>query len=162
MISISTLCLSSLMFQHPSTVEYQNSKQHIMPRFPKPQKLAVPVKPPKGHFFFAGHTIARVKWWTSGPMRKLYFLLVVMIMVLQLPLWPPTPPKHPQTSPEHRTDVIIYQHGQRLRWKHDEWSAGPDILARILQSSKRVDFETFQRLYESWLPYWTLLCALHH
>ncbi|KAG9514290.1 putative hexose transporter, partial [Aureobasidium melanogenum] len=51
-----------------------------MSRFPKPHQLAVPVKPPKGHFFFAGHTIERVKWWTSGPMRKLYFLLVVMIM----------------------------------------------------------------------------------
>ncbi|TIA58889.1 putative hexose transporter [Aureobasidium pullulans] len=51
-----------------------------MPRFTKPRTLAVPVKPPKGHFFFAGHTIERVKWWTSGPMRKLYFLLVVMIM----------------------------------------------------------------------------------
>ncbi|CAD0088186.1 unnamed protein product [Aureobasidium mustum] len=50
-----------------------------MSRFPKPRKLAVPVKPPKGHFFFAGHTIERVKWWTSGPMRKLYFLLVVMV-----------------------------------------------------------------------------------
>ncbi|KAG9665037.1 putative hexose transporter, partial [Aureobasidium melanogenum] len=49
-----------------------------MSRFPKPRQLAVPVKPPKDHFFFAGHTIERVKWWTSGPMRKLYFLLVIM------------------------------------------------------------------------------------
>lgn len=68
--------------QHLSIVVYQFSKQYTMPRFPKPQKLAVPVKPPKGHFFFAGHTIERVKWWTSGPMRKLYFLMVVMIMVI--------------------------------------------------------------------------------
>ncbi|KAG9964146.1 putative hexose transporter, partial [Aureobasidium melanogenum] len=51
-----------------------------MSRFPKPRQLAIPVKPPEGNFFFAGHTIERVEWWTSGPMRKLYFLLVVMIM----------------------------------------------------------------------------------
>ncbi|THV96202.1 putative hexose transporter [Aureobasidium pullulans] len=51
-----------------------------MPQFTKPRTLAVPVKTPQGHFFFAGHTIERVKWWSSGPMRKLYFLLVVMIM----------------------------------------------------------------------------------
>ncbi|CAD0043038.1 unnamed protein product [Aureobasidium pullulans] len=51
-----------------------------MPQFTKSRTLAVPVKTPQGHFFFAGHTIERVKWWSSGPMRKLYFLLVVMIM----------------------------------------------------------------------------------
>ncbi|THX36617.1 putative hexose transporter [Aureobasidium pullulans] len=51
-----------------------------MPQFAETRTLAIPVKPPQGRFFFAGHTIERVRWWTSGPMRKLYFLLVVMIM----------------------------------------------------------------------------------
>lgn len=77
-----------------------------MPRFPKPQKLAVPVKPPKGHFFFAGHTIERVKWWTSGPMRKLYFLLVVMIMVIQLPKSTPNIPQPPPNVPQHPQTLL--------------------------------------------------------
>lgn len=35
------------------------------------QKI-VPERPPKGHFFFAGRTFPRVKWWKNGRLRKLY------------------------------------------------------------------------------------------
>lgn len=39
-----------------------------------------PVKPPKGTYIFAGHTLQRVKWWKIANMRKLYMLVVVLIM----------------------------------------------------------------------------------
>lgn len=38
-------------------------------------------KPPKGHFFFAGRTFERVKWWKRPNLRKLYFYCVILIFV---------------------------------------------------------------------------------
>lgn len=77
---VALLLLSTYTFIACSIAVFQLQYSVIMPHFTKPRTLAVPVKTPQGHFFFAGHTIERVKWWSSGPMRKLYFLLVVMIM----------------------------------------------------------------------------------
>lgn len=50
-----------------------------MPNF-KPRTIVKPVKPPSGHFFFAGHTHKRIQWWKFLPTRKLYILIVVMIL----------------------------------------------------------------------------------
>jgi hypothetical protein len=38
-----------------------------------------PVKPPKGHYFLAGRTFPRVKWWKRPNMRLLYFYIAVLI-----------------------------------------------------------------------------------
>ncbi|KAK5939703.1 hypothetical protein PMZ80_008083 [Knufia obscura] len=48
-------------------------------RRPRHSQALKPVKPPKGTFFFAGHTMQRVKWWQCSNMRKLYILIVIMI-----------------------------------------------------------------------------------
>ncbi|KAF2182032.1 hypothetical protein K469DRAFT_729146 [Zopfia rhizophila CBS 207.26] len=39
----------------------------------------VPVKPPKGHFKFAGRLFLRVPWWRMKNLRTLYFYIVVLI-----------------------------------------------------------------------------------
>jgi MFS family permease len=49
-------------------------------RPPKTMQKVVPVKPPKGHFFFAGQTFPRVKWWRLKNLRKLYAYIVILIM----------------------------------------------------------------------------------
>lgn len=38
-----------------------------------------PVKPPKGHFYFAGRTFPRLPWWKRKNMRTLYIYIVVLI-----------------------------------------------------------------------------------
>ncbi|KAJ5924933.1 hypothetical protein N7454_007572 [Penicillium verhagenii] len=37
-------------------------------------------KPPKGHFFLAGRSFPRVKWWKQRNMRMLYFYIFVLIV----------------------------------------------------------------------------------
>ncbi|KKA30546.1 hypothetical protein TD95_003631 [Thielaviopsis punctulata] len=47
-----------------------------------PPKTSVqrPPKPPKGHFFFAGQTFERVPWHKRRFMRRLYCLIVLLIL----------------------------------------------------------------------------------
>lgn len=49
-------------------------------RPPKPTQKIIPVKPPKGHFFFAGQLFPRVPWWRRKNLRKLYFYIVILIL----------------------------------------------------------------------------------
>jgi MFS family permease len=49
-------------------------------RPPKTTQKVLPVKPPKGHFFFAGRAFERVKWWKLPNLRKLYAYIVVLIL----------------------------------------------------------------------------------
>ena len=55
----------------------------MAPRLRKPptstQKI-VPLKPPSGHFFFAGRAYPRVKWWKAPNLRLLYFYIVILIL----------------------------------------------------------------------------------
>lgn len=39
-----------------------------------------PVRPPKGHFFFAGRTIPRIAWAKDKNLRRLYIYIVVLIL----------------------------------------------------------------------------------
>ncbi|KAL2074177.1 hypothetical protein VTL71DRAFT_7955 [Oculimacula yallundae] len=39
-----------------------------------------PVKPPKGHFHFAGRMFPRIKWWKDTNLRRLYIYIVVLIL----------------------------------------------------------------------------------
>lgn len=38
------------------------------------------MKPPKGHFFFAGREFARLPWWKRRNMRTLYIFIVILIL----------------------------------------------------------------------------------
>lgn len=49
-------------------------------RPPKVTQKILPVKPPKGHFFFAGRAFERVKWWKLPQLRKLYAYIVILIL----------------------------------------------------------------------------------
>ncbi|OAL00064.1 general substrate transporter [Phaeosphaeriaceae sp. SRC1lsM3a] len=49
-------------------------------RPPKTTQKVLPVKPPKGHFFFAGRAFERVKWWKLPQLRKLYAYIVILIL----------------------------------------------------------------------------------
>ena len=49
-------------------------------RPPKTTQKIVPVKPPKGHFFFAGRVFERVPWWKRQNLRKLYIYIVILIL----------------------------------------------------------------------------------
>ncbi|EDU43814.1 lactose permease [Pyrenophora tritici-repentis Pt-1C-BFP] len=49
-------------------------------RPPKTTQKIVPVKPPKGHFFFAGRIFERLPWWKRPNLRKLYLYIVILIM----------------------------------------------------------------------------------
>lgn len=49
-------------------------------RPPTSTQKIVPVKPPKGHFFFAGRAYERVKWWKLRNLRLLYFYIVILIL----------------------------------------------------------------------------------
>lgn len=49
-------------------------------RPPKSRQKITPVKPPKGHFFFAGRAFERVKWWKLPKLRLLYFYIVILIL----------------------------------------------------------------------------------
>lgn len=49
-------------------------------RPPTSTQKIVPVKPPKGHFFFAGRAYERVKWWKLPKLRLLYFYIVILIL----------------------------------------------------------------------------------
>jgi MFS family permease len=49
-------------------------------RPPKTTQKVLPVKPPKGHFFFAGRAFERVKWWKLPNLRKLYMYIIVLIL----------------------------------------------------------------------------------
>lgn len=49
-------------------------------RPPTSTQKIVPVKPPKGHFFFAGRAYERVKWWKMPKLRLLYFYIVILIL----------------------------------------------------------------------------------
>ncbi|KAE8833543.1 hypothetical protein PTNB73_05070 [Pyrenophora teres f. teres] len=49
-------------------------------RPPKTTQKIVPVKPPKGHFFFAGRVFERLPWWKRPNLRKLYLYIVILIM----------------------------------------------------------------------------------
>ncbi|KAL2070567.1 hypothetical protein VTL71DRAFT_13593 [Oculimacula yallundae] len=40
----------------------------------------IPVRPPSGHFFFAGRTFPRIKWWKERNLRTLYIYIVVLIL----------------------------------------------------------------------------------
>lgn len=54
----------------------------IFPRLPKVHQNPAlrPVRPPKGHFFFAGRTFARVPIWKNSKLRTLYIYIVVLIL----------------------------------------------------------------------------------
>lgn len=39
-----------------------------------------PVKPAKGHFFFAGRAFPRITWYKDANLRKLYAYIVVLIL----------------------------------------------------------------------------------
>lgn len=39
-----------------------------------------PIRPPKGHFNFAGRTFPRIKWWKDRNLRTLYIYVVVLIL----------------------------------------------------------------------------------
>ncbi|KAF4450201.1 hypothetical protein F53441_6635 [Fusarium austroafricanum] len=47
---------------------------------PKRTQKVIPVKPAKGHFFFAGKEFKRVPWWKRKNMRILYFYIVILIL----------------------------------------------------------------------------------
>lgn len=49
-------------------------------RPPKPSQQIKPVKPRKGHFFFAGRQFERVSWWKRRNMRTLYIYIIVLIL----------------------------------------------------------------------------------
>lgn len=49
-------------------------------RPPASTQKIVPVKPPKGHFFFAGQAYPRLKWWKLPKLRLLYFYIVILIL----------------------------------------------------------------------------------
>jgi MFS family permease len=49
-------------------------------RPPKTTQKHVPVKPPKGHFYFAGQTFPRVPWWRLKNLRRLYVFIVILIL----------------------------------------------------------------------------------
>ncbi|GIK06036.1 hypothetical protein Aspvir_010154 [Aspergillus viridinutans] len=49
-------------------------------RPPKQNQRVLPVKPPKGHFFFAGREFARLPWWKRRNMRTLYIFIVILIL----------------------------------------------------------------------------------
>ncbi|KAJ4138767.1 hypothetical protein NW768_002639 [Fusarium equiseti] len=49
-------------------------------RPPKRTQTVIPVKPTKGHFFFAGKEFQRLKWWKRRNMRTLYFYIVILIL----------------------------------------------------------------------------------
>ncbi|CAN9205417.1 unnamed protein product [Alternaria sp. RS040] len=49
-------------------------------RPPKTTQKVVPIKPPKGHFFFAGRAFPRVPWWKQANLRRLYIYIVVLIL----------------------------------------------------------------------------------
>jgi hypothetical protein len=44
------------------------------------QEALKPVRPPKGHYFFAGQTFPRITWYKDKNLRKLYFYIVVLIL----------------------------------------------------------------------------------
>ena len=46
----------------------------------KQSQAIKPVKPPKGAYMFAGHTLQRVPWWKIKNMRMLYVLVVILIL----------------------------------------------------------------------------------
>jgi MFS family permease len=39
-----------------------------------------PVRPPKGHFFFAGRTFPRIAWWRNRNLRTLYIYITILIL----------------------------------------------------------------------------------
>lgn len=49
-------------------------------RPPRHTQTMVPVKPPRGHFMFAGRLFPRVPWWKRKNQRNLYFFIVVLIL----------------------------------------------------------------------------------
>ncbi|KAF7553593.1 hypothetical protein G7Z17_g3521 [Cylindrodendrum hubeiense] len=49
-------------------------------RPPKRTQTIVPVKPRKGHFFFAGREFPRVPWWKRRNLLTLYTYIVVLIL----------------------------------------------------------------------------------
>lgn len=49
-------------------------------RPPKTTQKVIPVKPPKGHFFFAGQTFQRLPWWKRPNLRRLYIYIVILIL----------------------------------------------------------------------------------
>ncbi|KAF1945318.1 general substrate transporter [Clathrospora elynae] len=49
-------------------------------RPPKTTQKFLPVKPPKGHFFFAGRVFERVAWWKRPNLRKLYLYIIILIL----------------------------------------------------------------------------------
>lgn len=49
-------------------------------RPPKTTQKVVPVKPPKGHFFFAGRAFERLPWWKRPNLRRLYIYIVILIL----------------------------------------------------------------------------------
>lgn len=72
-------------------------KMKLFGRPPKTTSTIIPEKPPKGHFFFAGHTYKRLPWWSvllfdccplmfcqlkisrkRKNMRTLYFFIVLL------------------------------------------------------------------------------------
>jgi len=70
--------------EHPNFSPLVKSKHHLTMAF-RPPKLRssstlVPVKPPKGHFIFAGRAFRRVAWWRQKHLRTLYFYIIVLIL----------------------------------------------------------------------------------
>jgi len=54
----------------------------FLPKLPKVHQdpALKPVRPPKGHFFFAGRSFARVPIWSNPKLRRLYIYIVVLIL----------------------------------------------------------------------------------
>lgn len=54
----------------------------FLPKLPhtRQNEALKPVKPPKGHFIFAGRTYPRIAWWRDPGLRKLYLYIIVLIL----------------------------------------------------------------------------------
>ncbi|KFZ02071.1 hypothetical protein V501_09675 [Pseudogymnoascus sp. VKM F-4519 (FW-2642)] len=47
---------------------------------PRSSQAFVPIRPPKGHYFFAGRTFRRIAWWKHRNLRTLYIYVVILIL----------------------------------------------------------------------------------
>jgi hypothetical protein len=72
--------MSSVRFHETSLLSLPSPNMAISFRPPKTTQKVVPVKPPKGHFFFAGRAYERVAWWSRPNLRRLYIYIVILIL----------------------------------------------------------------------------------
>jgi hypothetical protein len=75
-------------------------------RPPKTTQKIIPVKPPKGHFFFAGRAFERVPWWKRPNLRKLYVYIVILILTNTANGFDGKPARLLTFSTEHRCTYI--------------------------------------------------------